>query len=716
MKYARRAYAEQAVEAIFEQLREHWSTLAILATGTGKTWIYLKVAARFLQEHPEERVVVVAHREELISQPRERWRAEYGEVPQVEMASLKVGEDYLYEPSFSNSGLILASVQTLNSGKRCRACTANCKDCGGAGKCAVQCESCPGSSCERCDGNGTIQTKSRCSTCAGDGWVSIKADCASCFEHFTRRMQRLTNVGLLIIDEAHHAPADSYARLVRYFKNQKPGLKVLGLTATSDRMDRNSLGQVFETVAFEYNLPIPIDDGWLTPIRQELVVVEGLNLANVRTTAGDLNAGDLEQEMIAEKVLHGTTTPLVEIACHLLPGTVDKLISENRLNELPALVTRYEPTLVHAVDVAHAERMTEILNRYLPGTAACVVGTTPRDLRRETLECFARGQFWFLLSCGVFLEGTDLPNVSVVGVARPTKSRALYCQMVGRGLRPLAGCVDGLEHGAERCAAIANSAKPSCLIVDFTGNSGKHKLISSVDILADGLSPKLIEVIKRKLTKVGSAQDVLEAIRKAQEEAERKQKKAARRDAQKRAEREQELKAKAARRREGIVAGAQYSTEVIDPFNTYDLAPSREPEMHRGKKPTEKMLNFLRSHKVPCNPDMSFWEALLLIKEVRRRREQRLCTYKQAAWLKAHGYPADLSFDAASRIIDGWAKNGWKPPVHDLLAELRRLGHYIARNENGSPVIRKLHNGAKDIPETLLLRIKDRREEILQAV
>lgn len=209
-------------------------------------------------------------------------------------------------------------------------------------------------------------------------------------------------------------------------------------------------------MAYEYSLPHPILDGWLTPIDQQYILVEDLNLANVRTTSGDLNSSDLEQEMLAEKVLHKVTTPLVEISCGLAMGAIDRLIREGRLDQLPSVCARHEPTLVHAVDVAHAGRMTEIINRYLPDSALCIVGTTPKNVRRDGLRRFAEGGYQFLLSCGVFLEGTDLPNVAIIGMARPTESRALYSQMLGRGLRPLPASWTASARRRSACGGLRN--------------------------------------------------------------------------------------------------------------------------------------------------------------------------------------------------------------------------------------------------------------------
>jgi superfamily II DNA or RNA helicase len=677
-QYVPRDYGEAAIKAVLDEFRRVRSTLAILATGTGKTEIYLQIAERLLNENPGKRCLVVAHREELVTQPAKRWRRNIGKWPAIEMGELRseiVVENDLFDGAGSDGRLVIASIQTLNAGKRCRNCTAECQNCSGVGMIVTSCEKCGGlgrgegwetdfsRNCLECSGSG--QARSRCSECQGEGWICIEDDCAVCFEHFIRRMQKFDpeDFDLLIFDEAHHAVADTYTRIIRYFRQRNPEIRVLGLTATADRADEVAMGKVFESVAYEYNLPQPILDGWLTPIDQQFVLVEDLNLANVRTTAGDFNSGELEREMLAEKVLHKVTTPLVEIACGLAPGTIDLLVRQNRLAELPGLCTKHEQTLVHAVDVAHAERMTEIINRYLPGSALCIIGTTPKNIRRDGLKRFAEGEYQFLLSCGVFLEGTDLPNLPIVGMARPTKSRALYSQMLGRGLRPLTGLVDDPTLTAEeRVERIKNSAKPKCTVIDFVGNSGRHKLICSVDILGGELPDELVEGVIRKVAKNGQLVDILRALdeEKARQEEERRTR--ALRESQERAQKQEEAKRRATERRSGLVAGVSYTTQQINPFDVLDVAPKREPGWHRGRKPTEAMKELLRRSKVPFTEETSFWEARLLIEEIIRRRKEGLCTYAQAKWLQAKGYSPNTKFDECRKIMDGWANNGWKRP------------------------------------------------------
>ncbi len=660
--YKPRDYQVEAVDRVFEELANVRSTLMVMATGVGKTWCYLKVAERFLAEN-QSRVLVIAHREELITQPAQRWRADQEEWPAIEMGVLRseISDDCdMFDSAPMNDRLVIASIPTLNSGKRCKNCTADCQECNGTGKKTTPCGCEDG--CGDCKGSG--ESKAKCKVCSGDGWICIEDDCRDCFEHFVRRMMKFPpqDFGLIVCDEAHHSPASTYTRIFRYFR-QNQAVKIVGTTATPDRSDEEEMGQVYESVAYEYNLPQPILDGWLTPIEQQFITVEGLNLTNIRTTAGDLNKGDLEHEMLAEKALHGVTTPLVEIACGLPEGTIDGLINENRLHDLPELCTKRESVLIHAVDVAHAERMTEIINRYFPESALCIIGTTQKHIRRDGLKRFGEGGYQFLLSCGVFLEGTDLPNVSIIGMARPTKSRALYSQMLGRGVRPLSGLVDGVADPEERCRLIRESSKPCCTVIDFVGNSGRHKLVCAIDVLGDSEPDELVNGIIRKAAKLGQPVDILKAISQAKQEAQDARQKQAREDAAARLAAQEEAAKRSAERRRGIVAGASYSRQTINPFDVFDMSPQREPGYHKGRKPSEAMRETLKKAGVPFNDETSWWEAHCLIETIFDRRRKGLASYKQTKWLTDHGYSSETSFDDCRKIMDAWAKNNWKKPA-----------------------------------------------------
>ncbi len=659
--YVPRDYMDKAISATFEEWQESWSTLVVMATGTGKTEFYLQVAERFLKENPTRKVLAIAHREELITQPAKRWRRNIGQMPMIEMGQYRCDniDPELWEEDSRDDRFVIATVQTLNSGRRCNRCTVDCTVCAATGKVLVDCLACSGEGrdeddqdCDECDGSGKIKRK--CKPCKGDGWVCVEEQCDLCFEHFCRRMQRLPDdFGLLIIDEAHHTVADSYTRLIRYFRNKNKSLLLLGTTATPDRTDEEAMGQVYQTVAYTYSLPDPITDGWLTPIQQQFVLVDELDLRNVRTTAGDLNDGDLEREMLAETVLHKVCTPLVEISCGLIAGTIDDLVKRHRIHDLPAMCSKRLPTLVHAASVAHAERIAEILNRYLPDSAVCIIGTTPRDVRRDGLERFAAGDYQYLISCGVFLEGTDLPNVSIVAMARPTKSRSLYAQMLGRGLRTLSGLIDGVASKEERLKLIAQSSKPFCLVIDFVGNSGRHKLVSALDILGDAYPDELVDRVLRKSVTDGQPVDVLRELKRLADDEEQKRKDKARRDAAKRMADEERRKKESADKRSGIVAGASYSLSDIDPFAVFDLAPAREPGYSKGKPPTQGQLDYLAKARVPVPDDATSWECHQLCDEVTRRRKEGLATFRQVKLLKSWNLAnaEEWTFDRASNMI-----------------------------------------------------------------
>lgn len=270
------------------------------------------------------------------------------------------------------------------------------------------------------------------------------------------RMSRFKpeDFGVLVADEVHHGVSKSWRNVINYF-SQNPDLRVLGITASADRADEEALGQICKTVAFDLEILDLIHRGWLVPVDQQFVNIGGLDFSHMRTTAGDLNGADLNAVMEAESNLQGVAGASVDI------------IGKRR-------------AIVFTASVKQAEVIANIFNRHRPGMSDWVCGMTNKDSRREMLARFQRGEIQVVCNCGVLTEGFDDPGVEVIVMARPTKSRALYAQMAGRSTRPLPGVVDGLNTDDERKAAIAASAKPNCLLVDFVGNSGKHKLMSCI--------------------------------------------------------------------------------------------------------------------------------------------------------------------------------------------------------------------------------------------
>lgn len=560
-----RPYQQECYDSVMVELATNRSTLVVAATGTGKTVLFGHVAANW----KSGRVLVVAHRDELIRQAADKVGRIVGETCSIEMGAERSNEGRMYDKTH----VVVTSVQTM----------------------------CRPNRHARFDPN---------------------------------------EFGLIIFDEAHHSVSETYLRVLGHFR-QNENLKLLGVTATPDRADEEALGKVYESVAYEYGIREAIDGGWLVPIHQQLIQVHGLDFSRCRTTAGDLNQGDLAAIMESEKMLHQIVDPTMRIAGD-------------------------RKTLVFTTSVAHAERACEIANRHKSNCAEWISGETPIDIRRGILRRYLHDDFQFLFNCAIALEGFDEPSIEVVAMARPTKSRSLYAQAIGRGTRPLPDVVDGIESAEDRKAAIAASGKPNVLILDFVGNCGRHKLVHATDVLGvdyddDELNDALAEIMER--SERGQTTDVNEAFELAEVRRAATKRKAEIDEAARQRHWEQDrLRREAQLKRRGIVADATYSQRSVNAFDVFDIHRRREPGWHKGRKPTPKMLNLLRKAKIPEAQleQLSFYDAGRLIKTITDRWDKGMCSYKQAALLKRYGYSAECSFNDAKKIIDELAANGWK--------------------------------------------------------
>ena len=428
--------------------------------------------------------------------------------------------------------------------------------------------------------------------------------------------------GVLVIDEAHHATADTYRRVINYYR-RNPNLKVLGVTATPDRADEEALGQVYESVAFDYEILDAIKGGWLVPIEQQMVHVEGLDFSAVRTTGDDLNGADLAAVMEYEKNLHGIADPAIQIC------------GDRR-------------ALVFAASVAQAERLAEILNRHREGSAAWVCGKTDKEERRGMLAAFAAGKLQYVVNVGCLTEGFDDAGVEVIVMGRPTKSRSLYAQMVGRATRPaeeIAHALNDAPSDEARRAMIAASRKPGCLIVDFVGNSGKHKLCTTADILGGNVSDAAVEMALKQMRESGKPVDTAQALSAAEAELARR--------------REEEEAARRAR----LVVHANYRAVKVSPFDVFDITPRRERGWDSGRQLSEKQRAFLCKQGVDADA-LPYHEAKQLLDEMFRRINGGLASYRQTKVLKKNGFAAPLRREEAGKILDRVAREqGWRRAV-----------------------------------------------------
>ncbi len=253
-------------------------------------------------------------------------------------------------------------------------------------------------------------------------------------------------------------------------------------------------------------------------------------------------------------------------------------------------------------------------------------GKTPKAERREAIERFTAGQVQFLLNFGVFTEGFDCPAAEVCVMARPTKSRSLYEQMLGRVLRPGDGVVDPHPTAEARKAAIAASSKPIAHVLDFVGNS-RHKLVSSVDVLGGNYSVEIRQLAEKELERKGG--DPALALKKAAarfaflvEEAERKTK---------------------------------YETQHVDPFGTSTVSATGQGQKRGGA--TDGQVQFLVNLGVENDTAIGYGrrQASVVIDKLKQER----CTVKQKKLLAKHGFNPDVPFDAARKIIDEIVASGW---------------------------------------------------------
>lgn len=430
----------------------------------------------------------------------------------------------------------------------------------------------------------------------------------------------------VIVDECHHVVADTYKKVLSHYQ-QNPNCKILGVTATPDRTDEEALGQVFEEAVYVYEILDAIKEGYLSPIKQQTVQVESLDFSQTRTTAGDLNGGDLEKVMVSEKALHGLAYPILDI-------------------------TKGRKTLVFTASVAHAEKLAEIFNRYQPDCARWLCGKTPKDERREILREYHHGKYQILCNVDVLTEGFDEPTIECVALGRPTESRAKCAQMIGRGTRVLPGVIDGLATADARVAAIEASAKTSLLVLDFVGNAGKHKLISTADVLGGNYSDDVVarakQICEDDPDKEAKPSDVAETLEQAEEQIEREK---------------QEAKRKA--KRANVKARANYKTATVDPFEVLDIEPRRERGWETGKSITDRQAEAIDkfTHKKIKTSELSQAAAAQLLDKLVGRAKHGYCTYSQAKLLKAYGYDVKaMKFEQARDHITAIKANGWKRP------------------------------------------------------
>jgi ATP-dependent helicase IRC3 len=367
-----RPYQFEAADAVRGGFRRGLRRMLVqLATGLGKTVLFAHLAHRVVQRGG--RVLVIAHRDELLTQAREKLLVAD---PDADVGIVRA------EQNETGAAIVVASIQTLAR---------------------------------------------------------------------PNRLARVGRFGMIVVDEAHHAAAASYRDTLDALGAFEPGGPVvLGVTATPGRGDGVGLDSVFQEIVYRMGILDGIRGGYLCDLRAVGVALE-TDFADVHARGGDLADGELGDALMA-----------ADAPEHVRDAYLDHADGRR------AIV--FTPT----VDVARS--MAEVLaDAGVP--SAWVSGSTPRAERAEILEALRAGSLRVVANCAVLTEGFDCPPVDCIITARPTKSTALYTQMIGRGTRPYPG-------------------KRDCLILDVVGQAGRHDLVTVAGLF--GLSPR--ELAGRSVT------------------------------------------------------------------------------------------------------------------------------------------------------------------------------------------------------------------------
>ena len=244
---------------------------------------------------------------------------------------------------------------------------------------------------------------------------------------------------VVVVDEAHHAVAPTYRRILDHFGLFSGGDRLLvGFTATPRRGDGQDLGDVFEEIVYSRSIEEMVREEWLCPITGWRVST------NVDLDRVPMRRGDFVESQLARTVNVGERNVAVVRAYHDF--------------------AKGRRAIVFCADVAHAQAMAEAFTEGGVSSRA-VWGAMPREERRESLTALSEGTTAVLTNCNLLTEGFDEPRVDCIVMARPTRSRLLYAQMIGRGTRTHAG-------------------KENLVVIDVADNSRQHSL-AGLDALFD---------------------------------------------------------------------------------------------------------------------------------------------------------------------------------------------------------------------------------------
>lgn len=214
--------------------------------------------------------------------------------------------------------------------------------------------------------------------------------------------------GYLVIDECHHGTAETYRKIMSYFN---PSF-TLGMTATPERTDGEDLLDIFKNVAHKLDLKTAVELDTLVPVRC-IRIATNIDLRDVRINGFQYNALDLEGKI----QIPGRNQLIVDTYCEYVKS---------------------RPTVVFCMSVRHAQEMADLFQAK-DIDARSISGSTKPAERKRILEQYESGKIPVLCACDLLNEGWDSPHTQVLFMARPTMSKTIYMQQLGRGMRKSEG-------------------------------------------------------------------------------------------------------------------------------------------------------------------------------------------------------------------------------------------------------------------------------------
>ncbi|MFX1590146.1 MAG: DEAD/DEAH box helicase, partial [Promethearchaeota archaeon] len=282
---------------------------------------------------------------------------------------------------------------------------------------------------------------------------------SSCITSLARRYKKFKpdEFDLIIVDEAHHSAANSYVKVLKYFK---PRL-VLGFTATPNRADNRRLDQIFDRIIYQYDLLKGIRSNYLSNIYCKRVYVK-YDLSKVKKSNNDYQLSDLENELIDSEN----------------PKSIGEIYKQHRVGQ----------TLIFGTTVKHCEEISKHISN------SVVISANTKN-RAEIIKKFTNKEIPCIVNCMIFTEGTDLPLIETIIMARPTKNSSLYSQMIGRGLR--------LAEGKEKL-----------LLIDCVGVSTDLNLCTAPTLLGIDYNDEKVKKDENKVDLEGDLFDIPAQIEK----------------------------------------------------------------------------------------------------------------------------------------------------------------------------------------------------------